>query len=37
MEGGLIPTLIGLAMIAGTFAVAIIIAAKDEAGKNKKE
>ena len=37
MEDGLVPILIGLAMIAGTFAIAIVIAAKDEAGKNKKE
>ena len=35
MEGELVPILIGLAMIAGAFAVAIIIAAKDEAAKKE--
>ena len=35
MEKELVLTLVALAMIAGTFAVAILIADKDEAGKKE--
>ena len=35
MEGELVPILIGLAMIAGTVVVAILMAAKDEAVKKE--
>ncbi len=36
MDGELIPTLIGLAMIAGTVVIAILIAAPNDPGGKKK-